>query len=103
MHFAARAFVNVSSRGYRLVRHRLGGFGDHVLGHGVSLRQQGIELVRVDGIDFQVEPLRLGEKVRVLGRALEGRGQRRLAIRRNPGGAANGRAIACPISINFRI
>ena len=35
-----------------LVRHRLGGFGDHVLGHGVGPSQQGIELVRVDGIDL---------------------------------------------------
>ena len=82
---AARAFVIISSRERRSIRHRLGGFADHVLGHGVRLRQQGIEPVRADGIDLEVELFRLGEKIRILGRALEGGDQRRLAIRGNAG------------------
>ena len=83
--FAARAFVIISSRERRSIRHRLGGFGDHVLGRGVGLSQQGIELVRADGINLEVELFRLGEEIRVLGRALEGCNQRRLAIRGNTG------------------
>ena len=61
--FAARAFVRLLRE--RLIRHRLGGFGDDILGRGISLRQQRVELGRAHRIDLEVEPLRLGEKIRI--------------------------------------